>query len=437
MKTIINKLKGSGDVSKAFSNSSWLMLEKALTMPLGLVLSILLARHLGVEQLGKYSYLLSLVALIGPIGAMGLSSLITRELINHPEKEHRLLGASFIARMLGGVIGLLCLCVYAQWQDGDEVVWLSLLAVSQLFNAFSVIDFWFQSRVEVKYSVFSRLAAIVTLFGLRVGAVLLDASLGLFIWLYAMEQVLVGLMYVLTYSIKGQKLLDWQIDFNTAGSLLKRSYWLIFSGFAAIIYLRIDMVMLNQLIGDQATGLYAVASRVSEIWYFIPAALVSSFFPLLLKVRLSSYQQYQNKLQKLCDGLFVLSLSIILPVVLLAEFFIVLLFGEDFTESAQILEVHIFAGLFIFMRALLSKWLIAEELFKFSLVSQGMGAVVNVALNLWLIPQYGAIGAAWATLLSYASASYGALFFSSQTRPFAYIMTRSFLLPLRLVKLGR
>src|SRR5690606_30494984 len=82
------------------------------------------------------------------------------------------------------------------------------------------------------------------------------------------------------------------------------------------------------------------------------------------------------------------------------------LFGESYAPAAAILSIHVWAGIFIFMRAVLSKWLIAEELYWFSLVTHVSGAVVNIGLNLWLIPILGGKGAAIATLVSYSTSSY-------------------------------
>jgi O-antigen/teichoic acid export membrane protein len=89
------------------------------------------------------------------------------------------------------------------------------------------------------------------------------------------------------------------------------------------------------------------------------------------------------------------------------------------------------------MRAVLSRWLLVEDLVRFSLVTHAAGAVLNVALNLVLIPRYGGLGAAAATVASYATASWGALFFATRTRPIGIMMAKSLLLPLRFADLGR
>jgi O-antigen/teichoic acid export membrane protein len=196
----------------------------------------------------------------------------------------------------------------------------------------------------------------------------------------------------------------------------------------AAIYLRIDMVMLKHLGSTADVGIYAVAARLSEAWFFVPVAIATSFFPSLLEVRSTSPSEYYRRLQAICDGLFVLGFVVAVVVTLLARPGIRLLYGSAFDDAGPILALHVWGGTFIAMRALLSKWLIVEELYRFSLLSQGLGAVVNVALNFAMIPEYGAIGAAVSTVVSYAVASYFVLFISRRTRLMAWIMTKSMLM---------
>jgi PST family polysaccharide transporter len=104
-----------------------------------------------------------------------------------------------------------------------------------------------------------------------------------------------------------------------------------------------------------------------------------------------------------------------------------LIYGQEYQPSATILSIHIFASIFIFQRAILSKWLIIEKLYKYSLISSLAGAIVNIALNAVLIPHYAGVGAAWATVISYMVASYGFLFFQPKTKRYALILHQSVL----------
>ncbi|AWL11240.1 hypothetical protein HMF8227_00744 [Saliniradius amylolyticus] len=432
---VVEKLKDrfalSRESKRAVKNTHWLLSEKLVSMPVGLITSVLLARHLGVEQLGLYSYLLSVAMLVTPLATMGLSSLITRELVNEHDHRYSVMGAAFLVRLFGGLLGLGVLSLYGMTESAQNAQWLMLIGVAQVFSCMTFIDFWFQSRVQVQYSVMARTFALFAIFSMRLAAIWFEAELSIFVWLYGAELIVSALSYLTVYRLRGERLVDWQLDGRRAISMVKQSWLLILSGFAAMVYLKIDMVMLTRMTTLEQAGLYSVASRISEIWYFIPIAVVSSFFPMLLKLRNTSHEHYHKKLQVLCDLLFAMAVAVVVPVILLSESVMVIVFGDEYRQAAPVLSIHILAGVFIFMRALFSKWLIAEGLLKFSLVTQLAGALVNVALNALLIPHYESMGAAWATLISYACASYFALFFSSHTRPMAFIMSRSLLLPFR------
>ena len=132
-----------------------------------------------------------------------------------------------------------------------------------------------------------------------------------------------------------------------------------------------------------------------------------------------------------------MAVAIALPVAALAPKLVAVLYGSKYAAAGMILRIHIWAGVFVFMRQLLSRWLIIEGLLVYSLVTHGLGAVGNVVLNAWLIPLHGGIGAAVATLLSYAMASYFGLFFAKRTRGMAAQMTFSLCMPFRAARAVR
>ena len=122
---------------------------------------------------------------------------------------------------------------------------------------------------------------------------------------------------------------------------------------------------------------------------------------------------------------------IALMVTMLAPWLVPLIFGADYDASTPILVIHTWASVFIFMRAALSRWILIENALYFSLLTQGLGALSNVGLNYMLIPFYGGKGAAWATLISYAIASFFAVAIYRRTRPVFWLMLKSLLAPVR------
>src|SRR5690606_26357182 len=138
---------------------------------------------------------------------------------------------------------------------------------------------------------------------------------------------------------------------------------------------------------------FSVAASLSEAWYFVPIAIVTSVFPRLIELRDQSPEVYARRLQQLLDFLLVLALIVAAAVQVVARPFIVKMYGETYEPAVLMLQLHILSGVFMFMRALLSKWILIEDLLIFSLVTQGLGALANVALNFFMIPKWGGVGA--------------------------------------------
>jgi PST family polysaccharide transporter len=420
----------SQNTKKALNNVNWLLLEKMISMPVTLLISFIIARYLGPEAFGEYNYILAIVALVTPLSVMGLSGLVSRELINNPDKEQAVMGASIVGRLLGVLMSAIILIIAAFSLEVTNHYWIIIIAVAQTLSFCSVIDFWLQAKLHAKMSVAVRVTVLITVSIGKLVIVWKDLGLSLLVYLYAFEFMLQAIGYLIVYVYKGGSV---RLAYSKTYlyELLSQSKWLILSGVAAVIYLKIDIVMLKHLVNESEVGIYSVASRISETWYFIPTIIVTSFFPSLLEARKKGRDLYVRRMQKLNDILLLLSTVIVIIILVLAEFLITLLYGQEYSAATPILQIHIFAGIFIFMRALLSKWLIIEHLLKYSLVTQASGAILNVLLNFLLIPAYHGVGAAFATLISYAAASYFALFLSKDTRPMASIMTYSLFFPLR------
>jgi O-antigen/teichoic acid export membrane protein len=209
---------------------------------------------------------------------------------------------------------------------------------------------------------------------------------------------------------------------------------LILSGFLAMVNLKVDQIMLRWLSGAAEVGIYSVAVTFSEVWYFIPTTIALSVYPRLMELKIAEQASYDKRLQQVFDCLFAISFLVAITISFVADPLIPLLYTDAYAGATSILIIHIWAGVFMFMRALFSKWVLIEDALFFSVLSHGTGSIVNVLLNLILIPNFGGKGAALATLLSYSISSYFFLFLSSKTRPLAAKMTLSFMLPLRLIK---
>ena len=432
----LKSLKNHQGFMKYFKNTSWLFGEKILRMFVGLFISVWIARYLGPEQFGLLNYSLAIISFVGIFVYLGLSGILVHELVDKPEENEKVLGTAFFMKVFGSMVAYIVLIIFAYATcDFDSInFWLLIVMGLGLFlQPFDVINSFNESKVIAKYSVKAKSYAFLLFSIVKIILILSGSSLLLFGLVQPLESLLVVSLMLYYFYKQGQTLTRWRFDLNKSKELIGKSWKLILSFVFVTIYLKIDQVMLAWMMDEREVGIYSVAARLSEAWYFVPTAIVVSLFPALIKMKKNNFGRYQHQLQKLYDLLFLIALVIAILVSLFANVIILALYGEAYAQSATVLVVHVWAGVFIFMRTLFSKWIIMEDLLILSLYTQGFGGLLNVGLNLLLIPQYGAVGAAIATLVSYAGASYFALFFIKSSRSQAKMMTLSLLLPIRAI----
>jgi len=433
---MINKLKKVYKRIQVYlANTAWIMAEKIAVMGLTFGVTVVLARYLGPEQFGILAYANSLVAIFGIAGHVGLSGLVVQELVKAPESKNTTMGTSFVLKGLGYMVGFSLILITAFLTEslgGFEFWVLFIVAFGMIFKPLDVIDFWFQSIVKAKYASISKTVAAIIGSTFKILLVSLGAQLVWFAIAHLVQAIIASILLITFFILKSNlKVTEWKFSKEKAKELFSQG-WVVFLGsIFAVIYLKVDQVMLRWLDGAEEVGIYTVAATMSEAWYFVPMAVVASFFPKLIKLKQESPQQYHHRLQQLFDFLLTIALVIAVLVTLLANPIITIFFSDVYKDAVPILVVHVWAALFIFLRAAFSKWILIENVLMFSLITQGLGAITNVALNFWLIPRYGGLGAAYATLISYAMASYIALLFNPKTQVVFVMMTKSFFAPIR------
>ncbi|MGE3549334.1 MAG: flippase [Geobacter sp.] len=415
-----------------FNNTLWLFNDRLVRMGVGLVVGVWIARYLGPEGYGSLSFAGSYVMLFSALALFGLESLVVRELVTHAEHRATILGTTFLIRLASGALAyLLAVVTILVLRPGDSLALLLviLLGSSLLFQASEVIDLWFQSRVASRYTVMVRVVAFLLSSAAKLACVLAGASLTAIAIATAVEALLVACGLVFVYLRKAERLSSWRWDGVRFRSLVRSAIPMVLSGVVLMIYLRIDQVMLGALASEAEVGFYAAAVRISEVWYFVPAAIVSSLFPRIVELRATDQTQFEQQLQRLYNLLAFLGYAVALPVTLLAPWLVQLLFGSAYQPSAPLLAVLIWAGLFANLTVARNAHFIALDWGRAQLWTASAGAIANILLNLLLIPHYGAMGAAVATCLSYWVAAQGACYLSPSLRPAAAMIMRSLLMP--------
>ncbi|KJS41674.1 MAG: hypothetical protein VR70_04700 [Rhodospirillaceae bacterium BRH_c57] len=418
---------------------SWLMMERVVHLGAGLVVGLWVARHLGPEQQGLLSYVLAYSVLATPLLTLGINAIVAREIVRHPEDEGRILGAAVGLRMVGALLSAVLCWGIALWLNPGNTTlafYVALVNAAWAIGALRVVQFWFQAHYIPRNMTIAMMVVSLSFAMLRIGLILLNAPLGAFVYAAAGEIAVFGIAGLAAY-LHTASAIRWRWHMPTARGLLRNSWMLAVSELPAVVYLKIDILMLAHTRTASEVGHYAAAARLSEAWYVLPIVFASAILPRLISLRDQDHGRYNQRLQEAYDLLACGAMLVAMTTTVLADDIISFLLGPAYAPSALILIIHIWAGVFMSMRALLAQWLIAEDLYVFSIVTQSCGALINIALNLILIPSLGGTGAAMATVVSYAVASFGALFLSRRTRPAGDMMVRALFWPLRIASVLR
>jgi O-antigen/teichoic acid export membrane protein len=407
---------------------SWLMAEKLVSLGGAAFVGILVTRHLGPNDYGLQAYVVTIATLAVAISSLGIGSVVTRDLTYDPKAEDAILG-SVSGLTIGAAVfatALTALWVLLSPPPDGRITWLIVAAVaSGVLKRFDFLESWFVVHDVVRPFAIARISVSVFFLLFRLALVLAGADLEAFIWTFVAESAFSGLRALAAYRIASKKRVNWSFKWSISYNLLRRSWPTLVSGLTQFIYLKVDVLFLTWWQSPAVAGIYSAAARLSEIWYFVPNMLMSAAFPPLLRLRQKDSAAYTRRLQDILDVLAAAGTLVALCVSLSAWIVIPFLYGADFVGAVPILMIHVWAGVFVFMRAVLSKWLIAEELYILSLVTHGAGAAINIIANLLLIPRLGGVGAAIATLVSYATAGYLSLLLDRRTRPMFWMMTKS------------
>jgi len=379
-------------------------------MVVGLFVVIWVARYLGPEQFGLFSYAQSFVGLFLAISGLGLDGIVVRELVRDESRRDVLLGTAFVLRLVGAIAVLALLGVAVLFMKNDTLTnaLVFIIASSTVFQSFNVIDFYFQSRVLSRYVVYANVTMLFLSSLLKIALILYKAPLIAFAWVVLFDSFVLALGFIYFYNKHSNiGFLKWRFDIKIAISLLKDSWPLLMSGMVVSIYMKIDQVMIQEMINSEAVGQYAAAVRISEAWYFVPGAIATSVFPAIMNAKKVSRKLYYDRLQRLYDLVVWLAIMIAFPMTFLSAWLISLLYGVAYTQAGEVLMIHIWTGVFVFLGIAGGGWLTAENLTRKFLHKSLLGVSANITLNLILIPISGIYGAAMATLFSQMIANYG------------------------------
>ena len=428
---------GSEGFQRYFKSFSWLFADRVLRLALILVTGIFVTRYLGAELFGKLNYAMAVVSIGMVLTSMGLNEIISRDLVQHPERRDELLGSGFVIKLGGGILLNIAVLVFAWAKDLDmlTVMLISITASGELLKWSTVMEYYFLAQVQGKVSAQVNIVATVVSTGYKLLMVVMGAPLIWFAWAYVLESTAFAVTVYIAYHRNGLQIRDWKPTKRMVWHIVQQSWPLLIYGFALQAQLKIDQIMifdiLRDILGEEEAnvevGQYAVAVKMIEATAFLPVIIQMALAPAISRAKVQSTALFHDRLTNQYRLMFLLYLTTSVPLYFLAEPLITWLYGEEFRLAGHLLAIFSVRLVFSYMGVAKASFITNESLFKFSLVTAVVGASINIGLNYLLIPTMRSNGAVWATLVSFLVSVYLVDLFHRRTRINFRLMTMGML----------
>lgn len=417
----------NGSSRKILSNSAWVIIQHIYSMLTSLIIVALIARHLGPADYGLINYCSSLIAMFTTLSGLGLDNLIVSEIIRNPEKEGGYLGSALVMRLAASFISYpVILALIAVMNPGNHTLFIvaALQALGMIFQTYEVLVYWFRIKLKMKYISIALVAAITVNTIFRIVLLINKATVEWFALSISVQALVGGIIIAAVFAKKSDVRL--KSGFRDARDLLKISYNCIISSMAIIIYMEVDKIILEKMTGSANVGIYSAAVVLATCWQFIPITLIDSSRPVILEKRKTSHEAYIDQFKLLMAGVNLMAFVFALLMSCLGWIFIYFLYGRDYLGAfipLIILSWSSFIGISGYTRTV---WITGEGFYKYEKSYAVTAMILNILLDIVLIWQFGVIGAAVATLITYVYEVLIVPLFFRETRDFTKMYFQSF-----------
>lgn len=434
-----SRIKSIGSTKKnVLSNVGWATFGRIVRVLTETLVGIFVARYLGPSDYGLMNYVVSFVAIFTTISVFGLDNIEIREIAKPENDKNEILGTSFRLRLIFAFIAFISIIValFVSGADYYTSLLIIIYSTSVILSTINLIRNYFTAIVNNKYIVITEILRCFVGALIKVVLLLIKAPLIFFIIALAFDFFLVAGGYIATYNKLVGSIKEWTFNKEKAKYLIRESFPLLLSGAAVIIYQRIDQVILKGLLNNEAVGYFSVAAKFSEFILFVPLIISQTVSPILVGYYSSNKDVYKVKSQQFMDITVWASVALSIIVSLLSYPLIRYTFGVQYLAAVPVLQVMSFKAIGMALSNSCGQLIVIEGIQKWAVIRNLIGCVICVVSNYLLIPKYGVVGSAYATLVTVAfSGCIGNLFIPPYKHFFKQQISSLVLGPIRLIKL--
>lgn len=418
--SIAGKDPGESD----FSSTAWLLAERIARLGAGIVVNLIAARIFAPSQYGILSWAVAWMAILSPLLTQGLESIVPREFIGAPSRQSRILGGAVLLKGFG-LLATIAIVLGVALSIGDasprRLAILVILTAGQLFQSLDLFEYGFIARQSRRTPAMIRTASTFGFASAKLALLAWHPNLVLFTLIVSLE-IAIPVVAIMLAGRRFDSAPSFEDCIDEARRLGSETTWSLVSAFATMVFLRVDQILVDHLLGSESLGIYSVAVKLGEMCYFLPIAMTVAAFPGLVRDRRESDERFRSnyvRLGRRTIGYGALSAALVGFVGPLVLRFAL---DESYAGASAILAIYAWSIVPLAANQCVGKWLVIHRLTRLLAMFQLAGAVSNLGGNLLVIPVYGLEGAAWTTVVSYA--------FSSILLPLAHPASRAAILSL-------
>jgi len=410
------------------------MLSERIVRALVSVLTMFfVARYLGPEQFGRLSFANSFVAFFSVVALLGLESIVVRDLVRSKGESKEIISTSLMMILFTGMVLFFVLNIIVQFLNIEEtdrylIIVISLFIPLQCCYA---MEYYFRAQVQGKLIAKITLTAVLSSNLARLALVAFEGELIWFAWAIVLEIFIHAALFTAAFrKMEGRGLLR-AAKVRRALSLFSSSWPILLNAALILAYMRIDQIMLGLMLDAESVGIYAAATRLSEPWAIFIVVFSSALFPWMLEGTADDEKLLSRRTEFILTYSVIFSIFIVILSSLFADEIIDFVYGAKFSDSGQVLRIHIIGLYFSSIGIILGKWVAAHDLQRYTIVRTIAATSINIVLNFILIPRYGATGAASASVVALCINGYAGYVLDRRLWPAFTIGTKA-LIPHRL-----
>lgn len=380
----------------------WLLGGKIVNMILSFFVSLATARYLGPDNFGSINYVAAYVSFFSSITSLGLSVIVIKEISMGKEDDNEVIWTGILMRFLTAVFSTIAVIALVSITDKSDplLVKIAILeSIAILASAFDTFMYWFQGKLLGKYTSIASVVAYIGMSLYRIYLLANNADILWFAFATSVDTLLLSLILMLCYVRENG--FHPKVSVRLGKSLMKQSYHYMISGLIAILYSKIDQIMLKQMLDTYSVGLYTAALTIAGLWGMIPSAFIQSVSPILYKNAEENRGMFYKRLRQSYAGIWLLNICWSLGVSIFSYWVIYLLYGKAYLGARGALVIVVWYTGITSIGSLTQVYLATENKNKYVNYFALAGLVTDVVLNALLIPKMGILGAAIATLVTY------------------------------------